>query len=122
VKKLSLASLLLLPLLTGCLGYPKFHYKRFKGTAALGEDGKPVNLAATIIKECESWKGDTEDRGYMRRTTTDEKGRYNFSVMGFAWRSKSWLTETACTSFVQLFSCKPHCKKADQIDIDVLGK
>lgn len=123
MKNTAALLLLALPLLTGCLGYPKFHARRFKGRAELSEDGKPIKLAATIIKFCESYQNPEEERrGYMRETTTDAQGNYSLTVMGFAWRFKNFVSDANCTSEVQLFSCRPHCKKVDQIDIEMLGK
>jgi hypothetical protein len=108
--------------LSACVGYPRPHFRRFKGQAELGEDGQPLKLAATIVKYCESWQGETEHRGRMRETVTDAKGHYSLTVMGVAWNFKNLFSSAGCTSDVQLFACRPHCKKADQIDIDVLGK
>lgn len=122
MKRLAILLLAAAPLLTGCLGYPRPHIRRFKGKAELGDDGKPIKLAATIIKYCDTWQGESENRGRMRETMTDGEGRYSLTVMGVAWHYKNFLSDAQCKSEVQLFACRPHCKKADQIDIEVLGK
>ena len=120
--KRALLMLLLVSGSAGCLGYPRPYFTRVHGKADLGEEGKPVELGAAIVKECETWQGDTETVGHMHKTTTGKDGKYSMMVIGVAWNFKNFVTEGGCTSHVQRFICRPYCKKADAIDIDVLGK
>lgn len=108
--------------LCACVGYPRPYLTTLRGKADLGEDGQPVKLAAAIVKECSTWQGDTEKRGHMHETTTAKDGRYSITVIGVAWNYKNLITEGECTSHVQMFACRPYCKKVDQVDVDVLGK
>jgi hypothetical protein len=123
MRRLAPAAVALLAgLLSACVGYPRPYLTTLKGKADLGEDGKPVKLAAAIVKECETWQGETEKRGSMHETMTDKDGRYSITVMGVAWNFKNLVTEGECRSHVQMFACRPYCKKVDQVDVDVLGK
>ena len=113
--------LLLLPLLTGCVGYPRVYWKTIKGTARI-EDGKPVTIKAAIVKMCESVEGDAEFPGREREAQTDAKGRYQLGVHGMVWHTRNFVTLKRCTSRLQMYVCRQYCKEADQVDIDVLGK
>lgn len=108
--------------LSACVGYPRPYLTTLRGKADLGDEGKPVKLAAAIVKECETWQGETEKRGSMHETTTDKDGKYSITVVGVAWDFKNLVTEGTCMSHVQMFACRPYCKKVDQVDVDVLGK
>ena len=113
---------LLLPLaVSGCVGYPRPYMTRVKGQADL-QGGPPIRVEAGIAKTCDSMSGETEDIKNRRGETTDKDGRYSFTVMGVVWHFKNLVTEGYCTSHIQKFVCREHCRKADDIDIEVLGK
>ncbi len=114
-------SLLLLPLLSGCVAYPKVYWRTLKGTARI-EDGKSVTIKAAIVKVCDTDDGEQELPGRERETTTDAQGRYRLGVHGVVWHSRSFVTLKSCTSRVQMYVCREYCRIADQVDIDVLGK
>ncbi|MDE2237410.1 MAG: hypothetical protein KGK30_05940, partial [Elusimicrobia bacterium] len=106
---------------SGCLGYPRPYLRTISGKALL-DNGQPLKIGAAIVKDCDSINGETEERGRMRTTTTDKDGRYSLTVIGLAWNYKNFVTLSECTSHVQRFVCRPYCKQADAIDIDILGK
>ena len=106
----------------GCLGYPRPYFTTIKGQADLGEIGQPIKIGAAIVKECDTVAGESEDIGRMRTTTTGKDGRYSLTVICVAWHFKNFISLAECTSRLQRFVCRPYCKKADEIDIDVLGK
>ena len=118
---LSLLLLYAAPALSGCVYYPKVYAVTKKGTADL-EGGKPVIIKASLIKSCETLKGETEKIIRWREARTDDKGRYQLSLRGVAWNMKSFLSGGGCESRVQMFICREVCKPVDEIDIDVLGK
>lgn len=114
-------ALLLLPLVCGCVGYPRVYWRTIKGTARV-EDGKPVTIKAIIVKQCEAVDGDVDVPGRERQAQTDANGHYQLGVHGVVWHSKNFVTLRRCTSRVQMYVCRQYCKEADQVDIDVLGK
>ena len=109
-----------LPAVSGCVAYPKVYDRTIKGTAAL-EDGKPVVIKASLVKSCESLKGESEKVIRTRQTTTDAQGRYALKIRGMAWNTIG-LSGAGCESRIQLFVCREVCKPVDDIDIEVLGK
>ena len=114
--------LLLWPLLvSGCVGYPRPYMTHVKGQADLA-GGPPVKIAAGISKDCDTYQGETEDVKWRRETTTDKDGRYSLTVFGLVWNWHNYFSDAECTSHIQRFICRPYCKKADDVDIDVLGK
>jgi hypothetical protein len=115
------ALLLALPLLSGCVAYPKVYWRTLKGTARV-EDGKPVTIKGGIVKTCETLDGEVETPKKERETVTDAKGGYRLPVRGLVWHSRGFISHKECSSRVQLYVCRPHCKPVDQVDIDVLGK
>jgi hypothetical protein len=121
VRRAALALALLAPL-QGCLAYPRPYLTNVKGRADLGESGQPVRIEAGIVKTCDTINGEEETIKNRRGAMTDKDGRYSFLVAGLVWHSKSYRTLTECTSRIQRFICRPHCKKVDEIDIEMLGK
>lgn len=114
--------LLLLPLLAGCVGYPRPYFTRVHGRADL-DGGQPYRIEGAIIKECETIKGGQTERIIRRRgDDMDKDGNYSFWLWGVTWNFKNHVSLSECTSYIQRFACRPYCKKADAIDIDVLGK
>ena len=91
-------SLLLLPLLCGCVGYPKFYWRTLKGTARVEDDGKPVTIKAAVIKECESVEGEAEFPGRERETKTDAKGNYKLGIHSVVWHWKNLFNDKNCNS------------------------
>ena len=79
-------------------------------------------LQRGISKDCDTYRGETEEITWRREVTTDKDGRYSFTVFGLVWNWHNYVSDAECTSHVQRFSCRPYCKKADDVDIDVLGK
>ena len=112
--------LLALPLLSGCLAYPRVYWTVKKGRAAV-EDGKPVGIKAAILKECETLQRDSQTTVKERSTTTDAEGNYRLPVRGVVWHTRT-LSGAGCTSHIQMFVCRDFCKEADDIDINLLGK
>jgi hypothetical protein len=114
---------LVLPVaLSGCLGYPRPYLTRVHGRAAL-EDRKPIRIEAAIVKECDTVRGgETSEIVRRRGDTTDKDGRYSIVLWGVTWNFKNFITLSECSSRVQRFICRPECHKADEIDIDLLGK
>ncbi len=107
--------------LSGCLAYPRPYLTTIKGQADLN-GGPPIKIQAGIEKDCETYDGDTENVSFLRETTTDKDGRYSLTVFGAVWNFKNFISLTECTSHIQRFVCRPYCKKADAVDIDLLGK
>lgn len=107
--------------LSGCLAYPRPYLTTIKGQADLN-GGPPIKIQAGIEKDCETYDGDTENVSFLRETTTDKDGRYSLTVFGAVWNVKNFISLTECTSHIQRFVCRPYCKKADAVDIDLLGK
>lgn len=105
---------------SGCVPYPKIYDRTIKGTAAL-EDGKPVVIKASLVKSCESLKGESEKVIRTRQTTTDAQGRYKLTIRGMAWNTIG-LSGAGCESRIQMFVCREVCKPVDDIDLEVLGK
>ena len=112
--------LLLLPLLSGCVGYPRIYWRTLKGQASV-EDGKPVGIKAVLLKECETLQNETQKTLKERSTTTDAQGRYRLPLRGVVWHTRTF-TGAGCDSHFQLYVCRPDCKEADEIDINLLGK
>lgn len=113
----------LLPLifLAGCVAYPRPYFGPVRGKANV-EDGKPVRIQAAILKTCDTIQGESEEIVRLRETTTDKDGRYSIFMYGVVWHFKNFRSLTECSSHIQRFVCRPHCKKADAVDIELLGK
>lgn len=118
---MSLIRLLPLIFLSGCVAYPRPYFGRVKGRAAV-EDGKPVKIQAAIMKACDTVQGETEEIVRLRETTAGKDGHYSIFMYGVVWHFKNFVSLSECTSRIQRFVCRPHCRKADEIDIDLLGK
>lgn len=114
-------ALLLLPVLAGCVAYPKVYWRTLKGQARV-DDGKPITIKAAIVKQCDTMEGEHETEGRQRETQTDSQGRYKLGVHGMVWHFKSFLTPKTCTSRIQMYVCRDYCRVADEVDIEVLGK
>lgn len=117
---MKLLPLLLLPLLAGCVTYPRLYWTTKKGQAAV-EDGKPLGIKAAILKECETLQRETQKTVKEVSTTTDNEGRYRLPVRGLVWHTLT-LSGAGCTSHIQMYVCRDACKEADDIDINYLGK
>lgn len=107
--------------LSGCVAYPRPYFTLVRGRAAL-DDGKPLRIQAAIIKNCDTIQGESEDIVRRRETITGKDGRYSIFLYGVVWHLKNFINLSECSSHIQRFVCRPHCKKADEVDIDVLGK
>ena len=117
----ALACLAGLSLLSGCVAYPRPYLTRVRGRADL-DGGPPVRIQAGISKDCDTVQGETEEIKGLRETTTDKDGRYSLTVYGVVWHFKNYFSLTECTSHIQRFVCRAYCKKADDVDLEMLGK
>ncbi len=107
--------------LASCVGYPRPYLTTVKGRASL-DDNQPIRIQAGILKTCDTVNGETEDLKNLKETTTDKDGRYSMMIFGLTWHYKNFMTMAQCSSHIQRFVCRPHCRKADAIDIEMLGK
>jgi len=108
-------------LLIGCVTYPRLYWKTEKGQATIG-NGKAIQIKGQIIKECDTLSRITETVEDEKTVSTDDKGRYDFTLRAFVWEFRNLLTRSRCTSHVQLYTCKKECKPVDSVDIDILGE
>jgi hypothetical protein len=116
-----LALLLIALSLSGCVAYPKFYWQTKTGQARV-EDGKPVQIKASIVRDCETLEKDEQTTIKEISTTTDGAGKYSLTVRGWAWHWKNLFSLNGCISRIQMFVCRPNCIEADDVDIDILGK
>ena len=109
--------------LCGCVAYPRGYWTVKEGTANV-EDGKPVVIKAVLLKDCQSVTGeDTQTELKTVQTTTDAQGHYRLPVRDLAvWQRRNLITGAGCETHIQMYVCRPVCKEADDIDINVLGK
>ena len=108
--------------LSGCVAYPRGYWTVKEGTANV-EDGKPVVIKAVLLKDCQSVTGqDTQTELKTVQTTTDAQGHYRLPMRGMAWQHRNLFSDAGCETHIQMYVCRPVCKEADDIDINVLGK
>ena len=107
--------------LSGCVAYPRFYWTTQEGRARL-EQGRPVRVKAVLLKECETLDGGTQTV-VDSREALDGQGR---PLHPQASRIDLELEElrlgSECSSRVQMYVCRPECRPADDIDINILGK
>jgi hypothetical protein len=107
--------------LSGCVAYPRVYWTTKKGQASV-DNGKPVEIKAALLKECETLQGDTQTTIRERSTMTDAKGHYSLTIRGVVMHYKNFVSLGECTSHIQMFVCRDHCKEVDDVDIELLGK
>src|SRR5581483_11551212 len=109
--------------LSACLAYPKSYWTVKEGTARLDDDGKPVRIRAVLLRDCQSLDGqETQKQLESFETTTDARGHYRLPIHAVAWERRNYLSEAGCETHVQMYVCRPVCKEADDVDINVLEK
>lgn len=117
----ALLAVLMAATLSGCVAYPRLYWTKKTGQARL-DNGKPIQIKAQILRYCDTLSGSSTDVLAQRSTMTDVQGRYSLIIRGLSWNWENLMTQSGCTSRVQLFVCRDLCRPADDIDINVLGK